>query len=152
VTAPSRALVLLASVVLLPLYAFVDARAVPHRAHRTTLTVWDSVFSADQAARGQATYGRTCSRCHQPSLGGADESPALAGGSFMSNWNGHTMYELHDRVMSSMPTDTPGSYKREDVADVLAYVLSVNGFPAGKKELANTDSALKSIAFVSTKP
>jgi cytochrome c len=143
-------LAVLTAVVVLPVTAFVNGtstrRVVPGR------TVWDSVFSAEQATRGQATYARTCSRCHQPSLGGADESPALTGGTFLSNWSGHTMYELHDRVMSSMPTDTPGTYTREDVADVLAYVLSVNGFPAGKLALPFMNDSLKAIAFVSAKP
>jgi len=141
---------MLIAVAVLPATAFVNgSNARPVMGGRT---VWDSVFTAEQAARGQATYAKTCSRCHQPSLGGADESPALTGGTFLSNWNGHTMYELHDRVMSSMPTDTPGTYKREDVADVLAYVLSVNGFPAGAVALPFVNDSLKAIAFVTTKP
>ncbi len=144
----SIAIVLLSFV--LPAMAFV--RGETSFSSRAGRTVWDSVFTAEQATRGQATYGRTCSRCHQPSLGGADESPALTGGTFLSNWNGHTLYELHDRIISSMPTDTPGTYKREDVADVMAYVLSVNGFPAGKSELSSLADTLKTINFVSTKP
>jgi S-disulfanyl-L-cysteine oxidoreductase SoxD len=150
VTHRFAALAVLTAVVVLPVTAFV--RGTSARPPVAGRTVWDSVFTAEQAARGQATYGRTCSRCHQPSLGGADESPALTGGTFLSNWDGHTMYELHDRVMSSMPTDTPGTYKPEDVADVLAYVLSVNGFPAGKMVLPFVNDSLKAIAFVTAKP
>jgi S-disulfanyl-L-cysteine oxidoreductase SoxD len=135
----------------------VPAMAFVSGSHGATLstrgrTTWDSVFSAEQATRGQATYGRTCSRCHQASLGGADEAPALTGGAFLSNWNGHTLYELHDRIGSSMPTDTPGTYKREDIADVIAYMLSVNGFPAGQTALPFVDDSLKGIAFVAAKP
>lgn len=144
-------LVLCAALLVLPSLAFgvAPSRATPTVRGRTT---WDSVFSAEQATRGQATYGRTCSRCHQPSLGGADESPALTGGTFMSNWNSHTLYELHDRVMSSMPTDTPGTYSRQDVADVMAYLLSANGFPAGSAALSSVADSLKGILFVVAKP
>ena len=121
------------------------------REHRTR-TTWDSVFTAAQVARGQSTYGRDCARCHQAALGGADQSPALTGGAFMSNWNGQTLGDLHDRVRVTMPSDTPGTYSRKDVADVIAYVLSFNGFPAGSVELPIDDGALKAIVFSSTKP
>ncbi len=168
VTRRGRLAVLLA-VAVLPLSAFASAvhggarrgsaadqvhlSAYSHmRSHMRGRTTWDSVFNAEQAARGQATYGRTCARCHQPSLGGADESPALTGGTFVSNWNSHSLYELHDRIMSSMPTDTPGTYRRSDVVDVIAYVLSANGFPAGTRELVASDDSLKAIGFVSAKP
>ncbi len=115
-------------------------------------TTWDSVFTAEQAARGQAAYGRTCSRCHQPALGGADQSPPLTGGGFLSSWNGQTLGDLHDRVRSSMPTDDPGIYSRQDVADVIAYVLSFNGYPSGTSELPVDDGALRAIVWASSKP
>jgi mono/diheme cytochrome c family protein len=120
--------------------------------HLPPRTTWDSVFSASQAARGETTYARTCSRCHRATLGGADESPPLAGGAFMAGWNGQTLYDLHDRIRTSMPSDTPGTYSRKDIADVIAYVLSFNGFPAGKGELPVDDSALREIRFVTVKP
>jgi len=141
----------LALVVSAPAFAF---GATPHAPRPTpqSRTTWDSVFSASQAARGETTYTRTCARCHKATLAGADESPALAGSTFMAGWNGQTLYDLHDRIRTSMPTDTPGTYSRKDIADVIAYVLSFNGFPAGKGELPVDDSALREIRFVTVKP
>ena len=44
-----------------------------------------------------------------------------------------------------MPADRPGGLNRERYADILAYVLSVNQFPAGKTELEHQSEVLKQI-------
>lgn len=119
---------------------------------RRLRTVWDSVYTAEQAARGQTAYTRTCSRCHQPSLGGADDAPALTGSGFLGNWGGQTLAVVHDRVRTTMPTDAPGTYKRELITDVLAYVLKMNGFPAGANELSAEPDSLKVILLQVSKP
>ena len=147
----ARAIAVLLALSLLPTWAFVDVEVFAS-SHARTSTTWDSVYSAEQATRGQATYTKTCQRCHTATLGGADESPALTGGAFLSNWNGQTLYTLHDRIISSMPSDTPGVYKKPDVADVIAYILSVNGYPAGKNSLPMSDDSLKSITISTSKP
>ena len=148
-----RALLLLATIALPALAASPawsnSTRFTPRARDRTT---WDSVFSDSQATRGQATYHRTCARCHMESLSGADQSPALTGSAFMSNWNGATLAELHERVRTTMPSDTPGMYGRQQITDVIAYVLRSNGFPAGTQELTHENDALKAVRFVSSKP
>lgn len=114
-------------------------------------TTWDSVYTPEQAARGQAAYDATCARCHQESLGGADAAPALAGGTFLSKWSGLTVGALHDRVRITMPPSDPGTYGRQQISDVLAYLLSVNGFPAGKAELPAEAAALQEIRIEATR-
>ena len=142
-----------AALVVLVLFAAVAGGAVHAPKLRVApRTVWDSVYTADQATRGQVAYGRTCSRCHQPSLGGADDSPALAGGGFLGNWGGQTLYAVQDRIKTSMPTDDPGTYKRELITDVLAYILKVNGFPAGRSELSPETDSLKAIVLQTSRP
>jgi len=115
-------------------------------------TTWDSVFTDEQATRGQVAYNRTCARCHLESLGGADESPALTGAAFLSNWNGLTLGEMHARVKKSMPSDDPGTYGPQHITDVIAYVLRVNGFPAGKAELTHEGDALSGVQFSAARP
>ena len=44
------------------------------------------VFTAQQAAAGRAAFNTTCAACHQTDLGGNNEAPQLAGGSFMAGW------------------------------------------------------------------
>ena len=37
-------------------------------------SVWDGVYTEDQAKRGEALYGERCIRCHGPSyMGGTDD-------------------------------------------------------------------------------
>ena len=143
---------LVVAAVLLPAFAFAKEEVRASSRIFRARTTWDSVYSADQATRGESTYAKTCSRCHKAALGGADEAPALTGGAFMGSWNGQTLHDLHDRIRTTMPTDTPGTYSRQDIADVIAYMLKFNQFPAGKAELPTAEEELKSITFVSTKP
>lgn len=135
----------------LPALAYSEGQAHMASARRVR-TTWDSVYSPEQAARGETTYTKTCSRCHAPALGGKDEAPALTGSGFMGGWNGLSLWELHDRVRTTMPTDTPGTYARQDIVDVIAYMLKFNQFPAGKNDLPSTDEELKAVTFVTTKP
>ena len=95
-------------------------------------TVWDGVYTADQAARGRAEYETNCSSCHQPALTGAGESPALVGRPFMERWREDDLASLFTRVSTLMPFDNPATLTRDAYLDIVAYVLQVNGFPAGE--------------------
>lgn len=150
-----RAAGLLGALVVMPLWAGLaatpSASAASHR-RQNERTTWDSVFSAAQAGRGETTYKQLCARCHMETLAGGDEAGELTGSAFMSSWSGQTLAELHDRIRTTMPTDTPGVYTSQQVTDVIAYMLRFNGFPPGSVELTHTNDALKSIRFVTTKP
>lgn len=115
-------------------------------------TVWDSVYSPAQAARGESTYAKTCARCHGASLTGGDESPPLSGGAFLGNWNGLPLSDLQTRIKTTMPTDSVGIYDRQAITDVIAFLLKANGFPAGQVDLPNDADALKGITVQTTKP
>ncbi len=115
-------------------------------------TTWDSVFTNEQAERGDSAYKKLCARCHMETLAGGDEAVELTGSAFMSSWNGQTLGDLHQRIRTSMPTDTPGVYSRQQVTDVIAYMLRFNGFPAGSSVLTHENDALAGIKFVSSKP
>ena len=112
---------------------------------QSTRSVWDGVYTSDQATRGSALYAGTCASCHGTALTGGESAPPLAGGDFLSNWNGLTVGDLFERIRVSMPANRPGSLKREEDADVLAYMLSMNQFPPGKTELDHQTEALKQI-------
>ena len=122
------------------------------RAQSDSRSVWDGVFTEDQAKRGQGAYNENCSSCHGDSLTGGEMAPALAGGDFQSNWNGLTMGDLYDRIRTTMPLNKPGKLSREVNADILAYILRVNQFPAGQAELPHQSEVLKLIRFESVKP
>jgi mono/diheme cytochrome c family protein len=124
-----------------------------HALARTSArTVWDSVYTLSQAARGEAAYAKTCARCHGASLSGGDESPPLTGSAFLGNWNGLPLSDLQTRIRTTMPTDSVGIYDRQLVTDVIAYLLKANGFPAGQADLPNDVEPLKEILVKSSRP
>jgi len=110
-------------------------------------TVQDGVFNKEQAARGQAKYMAVCSNCHQGDLSGSDQAPALAGGDFVDRWDGQTVADLADRIRTSMPLDDVGSLNVQLSADITAFLLQANNFPAGQEELKADRSAMKSVVI-----
>lgn len=117
----------------------------------TPSSVQEGVYTDEQAKRGAAIYDKECSSCHGSTLEGLDMAPPLSGAAFIANWNGLTVGDLFERIRLSMPQDDPGRLSRQQNADVLAYILSVNKFPAGKTELARETEPLKQIRFETAK-
>lgn len=117
-----------------------------------TRSVWDGVYTSEQAQRGAVLYANNCASCHGTALGGGESAPPLTGGEFFSNWNGLTVGDLFERVRISMPADGPGRLTRQQDADIVAFMLSVSQFPAGKAELESQTEVLKQIRFESSKP
>jgi cytochrome c2 len=105
----------------------------------------EGVYSAEQAVRGQAVYKEQCAVCHGPALGGAN-APPLAGDAFIEIWGG-PLSELVDKIQRTMPQGDPGKLTRQQSADVVAYILQVGKFPAGRTELKPDEAVLKQIAL-----
>lgn len=117
-----------------------------------TRSVWDGVYTADQAKRGEASYKTGCSSCHGETLKGAGESPALAGMAFMSNWSGLPLADLYERIRRTMPQDNPARITRQQKIEILAYLLSMNKFPSGNTDLPRQPELLRLIRIEANKP
>ena len=115
-------------------------------------SVWSGVYSEEQAKRGETLYVQHCSSCHGTTLEGGEMAPPLAGGAFNSNWNDLTLGDIVERIRITMPASSPGSLSRPQATDILAFMLSVGGFPAGKAELPRELENLKQISFLAVKP
>jgi mono/diheme cytochrome c family protein len=115
-------------------------------------SVWDGVYTEEQAKRGEDLYRKECASCHGDTLVGGGGAAPLTGGTFLSNWNGLALGDLFDRIRKTMPQGSPGKLNRQQDADVLAYLLSFSKFPAGKTELQKQVEFLKEIRFEATKP
>ena len=102
----------------------------------TEPSVWDGVYSSDQADRGQKVYEATCARCHGADLTGGRARP-LVGESFVRDWGGLTLDSVLTRA-KTMPPGAAGSLAEERYLDILAYVLSKNDFPIGTGDLTAT--------------
>ncbi len=99
----------------------------------------DGVFTADQAARGEATFRQHCAQCHAT---GQFASPA-----FLRSWTGRSVYDVFDVIRSIMPLDQPGQLTPQQYLDVVAYLLRLNDFPPGTTELRGDSAALRRIRF-----
>ena len=115
-------------------------------------TTQDGVYSPEQAKRGETAYGKTCATCHGPDLMGLDTAPSLTGPEFTASWTGMTADDLQERIRTSMPADAPGTLSRTDVADIMAFLFSKDGFPAGSTELPAGSDQLKQIKIEAKKP
>ncbi|MEQ1574206.1 MAG: c-type cytochrome [Vicinamibacterales bacterium] len=115
-------------------------------------TVWDGVYTEEQAKRGSELYTKACASCHSESLTGLESAPPLTGEQFNGNWSGTTLGELAERIRISMPADMPGSLSRPQLGDLLAHLLKVDGFPAGTTPLDPQAVALAQIRFESVRP
>ena len=107
--------------------------------------VWDGVYTSAQAARGKAPFERSCARCHNIELAGSQRGPALKGGAFWSKYENDNLATLYMFIRDNMPQDGPSLVTDEIKADVLAYIMSMNGMPAGSAELKADVRALEDI-------
>jgi mono/diheme cytochrome c family protein len=121
------------------------AGALTARAQDSGRSVWEGVYTNEQADRGKTVYAESCASCHGAVLTGGETAPALAGGEFLANWNGLTAGDLVDRIRTTMPFGSPGTLSRETVTNVVTYMFRFNGFPAGAKEMDLRPEMLKQI-------
>jgi mono/diheme cytochrome c family protein len=113
-------------------------------------SVWDGVYTEEQAKRGETLYARECASCHRNDTGG-EEASALAGPAFLANWDGLTVGDLYERIRVSMPPANPRRLSRRQIVDILGHLMKANGFPTGKTELAQETEAMKQVRIEATK-
>lgn len=102
-----------------------------------TRTVWDGVFTAEQADRGRASYAASCARCHGGSLEGG-MGASLVGPAFWNKWREQSVADLLGYVSKNMPMGVQATVLSPPVyADIVAYVLRSNDLPPGA-ELTTT--------------
>jgi hypothetical protein len=115
-----------------PVWAQDSAAAVP--AERP---VTSGVFSQRQAERGEGTYRTSCQSCHAKT--------EYTGDKFKVSWVSKTAYDVFNQIRSEMPEDNPGSLERQEYVDLVAYIFSLNAYPAGEAELPGDDDGLKKV-------
>jgi quinoprotein glucose dehydrogenase len=144
---PAAAIVL-GSMVLGAFYSIVLAQqaapASPQSASASPSSLASGVYTDAQAKRGETVYKGTCAACHGPALAG-DQGPALVGKDFIAEWKDMSLGDLLEEVQVTMPQNAPGSLMPTEYADALAYVLSMNKYPAGMAELGSNPAPLKTV-------
>ena len=95
------------------------------------------VYSAKQVERGEGVYKTSCQSCHAKT--------EYTGDKFKVAWVSKTAFDIFNQVRTEMPEDNPGSLERQEYVDVVAYIFSLNAYPAGANDLPGDDDGLKKI-------
>jgi mono/diheme cytochrome c family protein len=110
-----------------------------------TVSVWDGVYSEEQARRGARAYTQECSSCHHDDLRGEGPAPALVGTSFFFRWSDLSVDDMLTATRTTMPQGAPGSLSQQTYLDIVAYLLKANGIPAGASDLPKSRDELRRI-------
>ncbi|MFP5356706.1 MAG: c-type cytochrome, partial [Gemmatimonadota bacterium] len=94
----------------------------------------DSSYTEEQAGRGEQVFTRVCLECHART--------EMANADFRLKWGGQTTFDLYKSIVTTMPDSDPGSLPRADYEDVVAYILKLNGIPAGTAPLSGDSTAM----------
>src|SRR6266404_348605 len=105
-------------------------------------------LTATQAERGQAAYRQSCQDCHGSTLdNGEFGGPPLKGGYFRGRWGAGNAAVLYGYLSLTMPPDRPGQLSPQTYADLTAYILSHNGYPAGDQEFPSDPDAQQTMTL-----
>lgn len=107
--------------------AFVAAPLAAQSNGPTRDAATQGAYSPDQAARGDTVFKASCASCHEPTF----HSDAQ----FRMNWFGRSVYDLFKILKTTMPEDNIGGLSDDEYTRVIAYILKLNGFPAGADSL-----------------
>jgi len=99
-------------------------------------------YTSAQASRGSVIYRESCSQCHGSSLGNGEFGPPLRGGNFRAHWRGRPASGLYVKI-ATMPPGAANSLGQAAYSDVMAFILSSNGIPAGRQELTSDLTRLR---------
>ena len=119
-------------------YGVAGVPGVTAAAQDVTNTVWEGVYTEEQASRGQESYKKTCGHCHRDDLsGGGSEigAPALRGPIFTIRWRDQPVSELFLTIGTTMPHNAPDTLTPQTVIDIVSFLLKANEMPVGKTEL-----------------
>jgi hypothetical protein len=110
-----------------------------HAQESTTLISLETgAFLPEQVERGKAVFDVECTDCH--------EMEEFTGpGAYFEEQQGETLWTVFEYIWAEMPEDKPAWLEPEEYADVLAYLLSVYGFPAGDRALPTERDPLSNI-------
>jgi mono/diheme cytochrome c family protein len=102
-------------------------------------SVLKGAYTAEQAKRGKQVFHTECSSCH-----GATE---FSGTAFEEGWRDKAVGAFFGLVRGTMPEDRPGALTEQQYVDVVAFVLELNGYPAGSTELPADRGVLSKLRF-----
>ena len=110
-------------------------------------SVWQGVYTNEQATRGETLFAEHCSVCHGEDLEGDGFSPPLTGTPFDARWTEGILGDFMIVVKATMPQDSPGNLTDGEYAAIVAFILKRNDFPSGQHDLTGDPASLSNTSF-----
>ena len=104
-------------------------------------------FTAAQTAAGKTAYNASCAVCHGSTMTNGTFGTPLAGDYFKTAWFGRSVKALYDRAHKTMPPAAPASLPADTYANIVAYILEVNGLKAGNAKLDPAAEAIEKMVI-----
>ena len=89
-------------------------------------------FTMEQANAGETLYKLNCQACHGNRLTNGQFGTPLRGSFFRNIWKEKSLGELLQHTWEKMPPDNLMSLTREQVTNLVAFILSQNDFESGE--------------------
>lgn len=122
------------------------ARSVATTPRSAGLWVADTakLYTEEQATDGATVWTNTCSGCH--------EAKDVTSADFRTKWVGQSLFALYEQIRTTMPDDGPGTLTAEQYLHSVAYILKLNGLPAGETKLVADSASLSALTFALPAP
>lgn len=131
----------------LPFATTTLAQGTTATAEAAPKTIFDGVYTEEQADRGKKVYLQYCADCHGSQGGGSGAAPPLTG-STIDNYDGGSVADIVNFMISAMPPDNPGYLRTREYADIMSYILKLHGAPAGDTELPGKIKDLETVEII----
>jgi len=103
-------------------------------------SVMDGVFTSRQARRGERWFLQMCEQCHR--------TRDFTNAPFHERWAGQSVGDLLQFMQYTMPPENPGALSTDRYADLLAFFLAANDYPAGEEDLPGDASTVMDMRIV----
>ena len=100
-------------------------------------TIWDGVYTEEQASRGQRAYEQECAACHLDDLMGDGIAPSLIGSAFFFRWSELSMSDMYTAIRTTMPQGAPASLSPSGYADI-SSTSSTSGVEFARHQRASS--------------
>lgn len=106
-------------------------------------TTNDGVYTKAQADGAKALYDKVCLDCHPFTVAEKKKPKDIPLGEepFIEEWEGRSVRELISIIALTMPNDGSAVVTDEEAADLVAYILQRNNYPAGSTPLTKDAAA-----------
>jgi hypothetical protein len=74
------------------------------------------------------------------------------GDDFAKLYVGGTVFDMLDKIRTTMPDDNPGALPVQDYVDIIAYILNINGYPQGSADLPLDEAELRNVKIDTPPP